>query len=414
MMLYLEDYLEMIEHLPQELRDRFTEMREMDLSVQNSMDSLEKRVKTFFSNAKKMKPSEKEAEYETIRKDYYKTLEDADEKVHLASQMYDLVDRYLRRLDQELHKFKIELEANNKGITEVLQKRSLELDQPQANSSQKENRFSFNSTRASHHEKRRDSTSSTTGVEKRLAVEKASSSIPEPRPATSTVTSGSVSNPAALSPAAAPNVNYNLAHIGAGGNAIAAAASQAIAATQQMQQGRRTASLKASYEAINIGAHAEFSIGKELAGAAQTAIAAIQETTKKQKNRKSSTAAAATSAASSSSSSSTSLSVPTPVPVPVPPAAPAPSPMAEVEENSDMDTNVDPNAENPDWTYDPNEPRYCICNQVSYGYMVACDNQDCPFEWFHYACVDVKATPKGKWYCPQCTASMKRRGSRKN
>lgn len=27
-----------------------------------------------------------------------------------------------------------------------------------------------------------------------------------------------------------------------------------------------------------------------------------------------------------------------------------------------------------EWTYDPNEPRYCICNQVSYGDMVACDN----------------------------------------
>jgi hypothetical protein len=40
------------------------------------------------------------------------------------------------------------------------------------------------------------------------------------------------------------------------------------------------------------------------------------------------------------------------------------------------DVNIDPNADNPDWTYDPNEPRYCICNQVSYGDMVACDNED--------------------------------------
>lgn len=24
---------------------------------------------------------------------------------------------------------------------------------------------------------------------------------------------------------------------------------------------------------------------------------------------------------------------------------------------------------------DPNEPRYCICNQVAYGTMVACDNK---------------------------------------
>ena len=29
-----------------------------------------------------------------------------------------------------------------------------------------------------------------------------------------------------------------------------------------------------------------------------------------------------------------------------------------------------------DWTYDPNEPRYCVCNQVSYGEMVGCDNPD--------------------------------------
>lgn len=36
--------------------------------------------------------------------------------------MYELVDRYLRRLDAELFKFKIELEADNAGITEVLEK----------------------------------------------------------------------------------------------------------------------------------------------------------------------------------------------------------------------------------------------------------------------------------------------------
>jgi len=49
------------------------------LSFADNMDSLEKRVKTFFSNAKKMKPQDKENEYELIRKDYYKTLEDAGE-----------------------------------------------------------------------------------------------------------------------------------------------------------------------------------------------------------------------------------------------------------------------------------------------------------------------------------------------
>ena len=38
-MLYLEDYLEMIEHLPGELRDRFTEIRELDLQVHSKLVS---------------------------------------------------------------------------------------------------------------------------------------------------------------------------------------------------------------------------------------------------------------------------------------------------------------------------------------------------------------------------------------
>lgn len=29
-----------------------------------------------------------------------------------------------------------------------------------------------------------------------------------------------------------------------------------------------------------------------------------------------------------------------------------------------------------DLPVDPNEPTYCLCNQVSYGDMVACDNPD--------------------------------------
>lgn len=48
--------------------------------------------------------------------------------MQLANQIYDLVDRHLRKLDQELAKFKMELEADNAGITEILESRSLELD----------------------------------------------------------------------------------------------------------------------------------------------------------------------------------------------------------------------------------------------------------------------------------------------
>lgn len=51
---------------------------------------------------------------------------------------------------------------------------------------------------------------------------------------------------------------------------------------------------------------------------------------------------------------------------------------------------------------DPDEPTYCLCDQVSYGEMIGCDNDSCQLEWFHFNCVQLVHKPKGKWYCPQC------------
>lgn len=48
------------------------------------------------------------------------------------------------------------------------------------------------------------------------------------------------------------------------------------------------------------------------------------------------------------------------------------------------------------------EPTYCYCNQVSYGEMVACDGEECEREWFHLACVNLSAPPKGSWFCDAC------------
>ncbi|KAH9283853.1 Inhibitor of growth protein 4 [Echinococcus granulosus] len=60
-----------------------------------------------------------------------------------------------------------------------------------------------------------------------------------------------------------------------------------------------------------------------------------------------------------------------------------------------------------DMPIDPNEPTYCICQQVSYGEMVACDNRDCPIEWFHFGCVGLTTKPRGQWFCPRCSALRK-------
>lgn len=50
--------------------------------------------------------------------------------------------------------------------------------------------------------------------------------------------------------------------------------------------------------------------------------------------------------------------------------------------------------------------KYCTCQRISFGDMVACDNVDCPYEWFHWQCVGIKHEPIGAWICPVCAPKM--------
>ena len=63
---------------------------------------------------------------------------------------------------------------------------------------------------------------------------------------------------------------------------------------------------------------------------------------------------------------------------------------------------------------DEDEPRYCTCNRVSFGEMIACDNDRCPTEWFHLECVDLTKVPKKdtKWFCSErCRREARSAGS---
>lgn len=51
---------------------------------------------------------------------------------------------------------------------------------------------------------------------------------------------------------------------------------------------------------------------------------------------------------------------------------------------------------------DADEARYCFCNNVSYGDMIGCDDDDCEREWFHLGCVGLTKPPQGTWYCEAC------------
>lgn len=53
---------------------------------------------------------------------------------------------------------------------------------------------------------------------------------------------------------------------------------------------------------------------------------------------------------------------------------------------------------------DPTEPKYCYCNRISFGEMIACEHPDCPIEWFHFECVGLNSEnrPKGKSHSALC------------
>ncbi|KAI9570155.1 hypothetical protein HD554DRAFT_2170337 [Boletus coccyginus] len=61
---------------------------------------------------------------------------------------------------------------------------------------------------------------------------------------------------------------------------------------------------------------------------------------------------------------------------------------------------------------------YCFCDGVSYGEMIACDDDDCEREWFHLNCIGLASVPDGSWFCEVCRAKQKNakraaRGGRK-
>lgn len=163
---------------------------------------------------------------------------------------------------------------------------------------------------------------------------------------------------------------------------LAQAAAQAIEKTQQMQQGRRTASLKASYEAIQgsggMNTH-ELLMGRDISldpSAVSFSLANQQKRYKKKMLL----------GASSSPQTSSNL-------------------LHQIQTQSNDSDELMPSSyvnkdgmmveQTPEgeWTYDPNEPRYCICNQVSYGEMVACDNAEVILKFINlnttYKCMEV-------------------------
>ncbi|KAJ3249278.1 Inhibitor of growth protein 5 [Chytriomyces hyalinus] len=320
-MAYLEDYLDTIEALPLELSRNLTLMRELGGLADDIEKTIDSETKGFVDTLRMLKTpeerTEKIAALTTIFKEYLKHGED---KVALAVQTYDMVDRHIRRLDDDLAKYEDEQltgpRQNGMFYTGEILRDSIET-------------IRYTETRKPSNNPSVNDTPNKQGTKrKQLAREKPSTPQPE------TVPAGSSSKDAA-------------------------------AAIRKDKTTRAPAAASVT--------------------AAATAAVA-------NKGRASARTAAGTSLAEATT--------------------------APFKNSAD------------DLPIDPNEPRYCTCNGVSWGDMIGvkfsfsllfhslphrlCDltistcfyrrfsGNSCEIEWFHYACVGLTEKVEGSWFCPQC------------
>ncbi|XP_076256815.1 inhibitor of growth protein 5 isoform X1 [Rhynchophorus ferrugineus] len=108
--LYLEHYLDSLENLPNELQRNFTLMSDLDKRAQALMKNIDVLADEFLRNLKTLTSEQKKEQLDEIQKMFNKAKELGDDKVQLAIQTYELVDKHIRRLDNDLARFESEIQ----------------------------------------------------------------------------------------------------------------------------------------------------------------------------------------------------------------------------------------------------------------------------------------------------------------
>ncbi|KAF5303097.1 hypothetical protein FQR65_LT08429 [Abscondita terminalis] len=108
--LYLEHYLDSLEHLPIELQRNFTLMRDLDSRAQTLMKNIDCLANTYLKSQKNLNQEQNKEHLDKIQSLFNKAKEYGDDKVQLAIQTYELVDKHIRRLDSDLARFESEIQ----------------------------------------------------------------------------------------------------------------------------------------------------------------------------------------------------------------------------------------------------------------------------------------------------------------
>ncbi|XP_053895877.1 inhibitor of growth protein 5 isoform X1 [Malaclemys terrapin pileata] len=113
--MYLEHYLDSIENLPCDLRRNFQLMRELDQRTEDKKAEIDSLAAEYISTVKHLLPEQRVEYLQKIQNAYCKCKEYSDDKVQLAMQTYEMVDKHIRRLDADLARFEADLKDKLEG-----------------------------------------------------------------------------------------------------------------------------------------------------------------------------------------------------------------------------------------------------------------------------------------------------------
>jgi len=475
-MIYLEDYIELIEELPDLIRDQSEELRCLDLVVQPELEKLEKTTNMIFEARGRGEINDKvfRDKFHCIRKQYRKIQTQSQSKIEITANMENMMDRYLKKLDQELEKFRHDLDIDNAGSSARLERKAITDLEVQRSNRDKE-RVTMRATEQEHQIQKekadqeqlraalvalqqqvdecqthlRESGESSKDAEKdnkkELSLEMLLyvSRVPQ----NSLMLEQQHKDP--IFPTNqeiehAAKIAVLLPYLQEGERDILAKMitqnSQSPLSSwtnESVEQGRQVLEnyllhisrpikngfkgpgrpkadatvddilpeFRAKIQNANTIIERVYQTESEhLNNAVKTQVEdwlnqqkqlqALQEALQKQQAAQ---AASEQKAASTSKKSSKNLN-PATRPLEVDTSHNG-SPIKLNSHSLSAPTQIEWISEG-----DPkNEKKYCLCDNISYGNMIRCDNNNCRCgEWFHYNCVNIKNIPIGNWYCPGC------------
>ncbi|PIK55085.1 putative inhibitor of growth protein 4 [Apostichopus japonicus] len=88
-------------------------MRDLDQRTQDLASEIDGESADYLKNVKNLNPEQRASRLTKINAAFAKSREYGDDKVQLAMQTYEMVDKHIRRLDAELQRFEEELKERH-------------------------------------------------------------------------------------------------------------------------------------------------------------------------------------------------------------------------------------------------------------------------------------------------------------